>query len=719
MATKAKKRLGRRSEELTPVNIEDFVQPRIEFPHAKASEDELADWAIKNSIVVARYLVHVITQTGFVSDADYLHFHIDAHAKALMDNADSIRHFQFLKGFTNTETYHWNAFQDKLVRQVSNPSAKRVFGWPNRSDGILNAATWEKFGPKTDEFDIIEGLYPSVYHLYVTLFMLHAWGTSITDSDESDVDLWDNIKTLDEHGQEIEEDRILSATSLLQELLCEDVIESHLYRFRSGYKANLELADSESSFTGKCKYREIYFTWLAGHPRSAVVYPVEVILAGKDAIYAHRRKVSGRDEPGMGLSARSIAEEDFAFYALQGVLIEGIHFNRHKFHLIEHLVVRSPDARRYALNKAMTGIYPSTGFGFSSESLNLRHLFFDVDSPDKYGEMVVVDDLILVGCEVDLLACMSEWSTKFRIDPEIKEARILQSLQSDLLKSLDKIASEENDVYRKLMRLKEQRTRVKMELDILTVSSRNLLEALKAELAGMGMISKVDLLEGFHLAVETEDIWATNERDDNPLYVGRFQFLFHPLTGELQMRNIAAPISVYVPRSMRLLIASGKAIKTKPGLSDIVINAVIHPHSSGEDQYNSTTICIGGFVEQLSPISNAYEEVTRQDIAIRQIRVALRFLQSYKTNDAYCVQTLPALLEKRPVNTAVTSWQELCPAQVGCGMSLDFTDVLDTATNMTFVRPVIAPNKLRGLQLPEKSFNLDTLYEMIEERKAK
>lgn len=720
MATKAKKR-KRQNESVTHVDIEDFAQPQIVCPSAGASVDELADWAIKNSISIARYLVHVITQTGFVNDADYLHFHIDAHAKALMDNADSIRHFPFLKGMVDTETYQWHAFQDKLVRKTVSIKGRQAIGWPNKSDGIINADTWDKFGPKTDKFDIIEGLYPSAYHLYVTLFMLYAWGTGSTDSEDSDVDQWDVIKTIDVGGHEIEDDSILGATSLLQHLICDDVIDTGLYRFRGGNRSELQLADSEQNFTGKCKYREVYFAWTSGHSRSAVVFPVEVILGGKDAIYQHRNKVSGRGEPGLGLSSRQVAQEDFAFYALQGVLIEGIHFNRHKFHLIEHLVVRSPDARRYALNKALVGDYPSTGFGFSAESLNKRHLFFDVESPDKYGEMVVVDDLLLVGCEVDLLACMSEWSKKFRVDPELKEARILQSLQSDLLQSLDKISTEENNVYKKLMRLKDQRARIKVELESLSVSSRLLLESLKAELGTMGMISKVELLEGFLLAMETEDVWATDDRGNNPLYVGRFQILVNPLTGEMQLRNIAAPISVRISRSLRLVLGSRrwKVAKGKSSASDITVKAIIHPHSSGVDSANSTSLCIGGFAEQLSPVSDTDEEVTRQEIVIRQIKVALRFLQSYIPNDAYCAQTLPALLKDRPTNTAVTGWQELCPAQRGSEMSLNFTDVLGTPANLVFVKPDIKQDKLNGLQLPENSFNLDILYALIKERKAK
>lgn len=680
----------------------------IAKPIEDSTREDLAQWAILSAIALiqqlsSKHLIHVL-------DIGLLQFNIDAHAQALQSNMSRTRHFAFLKGFSSKVSFSWSSSRETVIKKSlaekggKNGMRSAVYGWRSSWDDLLNEESWAQFGPPSDTFNLVEGKFPSVYHLYATIQMLYVIGTDSLSSGDTGAEALSTFTRENVGFEETSEDTVFECSSYLNNMLESGSIFNILNLPKHGVRT---LAYSGHRFQGNYKYRNVTLQEVDGGTLCCVVYPVEVILGGADAIYKHREMLTGRD---LRLAKNDPARDaEFPFYAQHRVLIEGIHFNRHKFSQIEHLVVRSKDTRAEAFVKLCTSNYPVTCSRFNLESPSNDHLFFDIESAE-YPEIVVVDDVILSGSFVDFAACLNDWSVQFIPTPEAKEARVLDALCNRLTEELDEVTERENDLHHRLMACKSQRLRIQKELAALKLDAKNLLEELKAEFLKMTMFDGVEVVDGFRIALQTQDIWATDEQDKNPVYVGKFQILIHPFFGSIGIRNIKAPIAVHFDHSLRveLLARDRKAARRKHGFS---VRAIIHPHSSNGNSA-VTQLCIGGFAEQLSHVSApAFEDNSPKGIAVQRVATLLRFLQSYAENDVYCSRTVPAMLETIPVNTAVTSWQEVCTTEE----EIDALplEIFGVPSHHQFIPDKINLTKVMGIELPSHDLNFDEFETLL------
>ena len=692
-------------------SVFDGVIDYSDIPHPDEgwTKEQLAAWAIRKSVeclrqLSSRYLVHVL-------DMDSLHFNIEARAQALRNTIDSTPHFTFLKGYEEDDLFAWSAFHGrpyrtklKGTRKGTTPSTRKALNTYDRSwDGLLNEDSWEAQGfPPCSELNLASGSYPSVYHLYAAIQFLVTVGLGVLGEGYCE---HDSLKDLEVLPGEYDYDSYVESTSYLNLLLTDPEILASLPELATPH--SISFAFTDGRYTGCDKYREVTCTTVGSSPNGVIAIPVEAILGGAGSEHKHRELVTKRSYP-TPPDREDFTKADFPFRQQLGVLIEGIHFNRHRLPEISHLVVRSKETRAQALERIRSKSYPTEIGGVSRYAARGDHLFFDLDS-EEHPEIVVVEDLILAGTSIDSISCMDEWSKQFVVPESIKEARALDSMLDGLRARLARISDQENECFLELMRYQAQRKAAETELRELSQGIRAIAENLCAELMKMGVFTHVQFIGGFHVALQTEDLWAHAEHGQGKVYVGRYQILVHPFSGFISLRNLNAPISIALQSATRSLLAN-------PGASrriirgDASLQAVIHPHSAS-GRAPSSGICLGGYAQQIS-VGSVGDDESQQSAVIRRVKAVLRFLQNYNSSDSFVLRWKHVMTEEMPKNTAVTTWQEIHPAQDGECASLP-VELFGISSQECFSPEDLDLNKARGIHFEWDVFNVDDYYAAV------
>ena len=505
----------------------------------------------------------------------------------------------------------------------------------NSSADVLCAFNESMF-KADDSFDPVEGLYPSARHLLMTCLYIKSADGLLSETLDLEVPDASNPTDVVCRG-------FADLSSMVDFIFNRSVGLPKRY-YRNPLKSSNLFSDYDVGYltfsfedTGDGRYLPIYIDDLVSGEANFAKRIAQLDLSR--AVTKHLE--SSENQYG---EMRSVITD---------CLIEGIHFNRHRFDEVRPFVREFDMSYGQAL-EAMKDSLLVNQVRVDLDGVFQTQIFSKISSDAKpfvvsCGSIRFADNPIAA-----LLAIETEGKEYTLTDAEIEDRAVEYSVNV-LKRDRAEIRSEIMTLNKSLMEQMSLEAKLTARINTYRKYNRECLEELKASVSKMSIFEKVETLTNFSLALQTQPIFASpnvdlgecshskNKRnqDDGRRYVGVYQILIEPITGSIQIRNIKAPIIV-----------------TQPGYrldARYVATALFHPHSSIDD--GQSEVCLGGYNHLLrSRIQDSDESIV--ETLVTKLRTALQFLQTFSESDGYVEEVYGTLTPTMCENTGITGWQD-------------------------------------------------------------
>ncbi len=373
---------------------------------------------------------------------------------------------------------------------------------------------------------------------------------------------------------------------------------------------------------------------------------------------------------------------------VSGVLIEGLHWNKHRRSEIEPYLAKSDctagQIREFRAGQKRTNAFEKEVMARLESHKSGVYFPFDNRDPDSIVEFLQIGDLSVCYNPVEAFSYVNYEARASAPTPEQVRRIAFAAVTKEAREKYEKAILQLQHQRAELVYAESEVEQALSEWNSVRGKSLAFIDGLLEKIRAMSIFTGVEISPDFTIYAQTGPIFAEGEHTKEGLnytakrYVGTYQIAINPLTLMIRVRNVRAPICVSYsknwafredstwPNDQKLEdrpFSSSHSRKRRAKSNSTLIDktitkiALFHPHSSVSSY--RTTVCLGGYSSQLSSSSKLglYDRV---DIVMSKLLSSLTFLQTMKISDPYVTGTFGALPINEPgadEETGVTDWQ--------------------------------------------------------------